>query len=431
MKALRLLLIAFMLLVLSLGVFAGGGSEDAGDGEFTEISLWTFNELHQQFYEVAADRWNVRNADRKIRLMAENFPFEDMHNKLLIALQSGVGAPDLVDIEIGKFPNFLKGSIQLEPMNDYVEPIIDQFVSSRFEIYSKNGNYYGIPFHVGAAVIYYNMDIMEAAGVDIDAIETWDNYLQAGLKVKKITGKIMASVETTEHWSFWPLISQRNSDFFAPDGSVILDNDANIATLQFIYDMIYKYEIAVGASGGSHHSEEFYGVFNTGDIASIWMPMWYMGRFTDYMPDLKGKIAIRPLPSWTPGGKRSAGMGGTGTVVTNQAENIDLTKEFLAFAKLSEEGNIQLWEFLGFDPPRWSVWDDDALKQPNKFTEYFINDNIFSILLDVKDEINPITVTEKLPECISLVQRDVMFQVLGDQSRTPAQALKDAAAKLK
>ncbi|RUU68336.1 extracellular solute-binding protein, partial [Mesorhizobium sp. M7A.F.Ca.MR.362.00.0.0] len=67
-------------------------------------------------------------------------------------------------------------------------------------------------------------------------------------------------------------------------------------------------------------------------------------------PDLKGKIVIKPMPAWSEGAPRSAGMGGTGTVVTNQSKDPDVAKKFLAYAKLSKEGNIEIWKQLGFDP---------------------------------------------------------------------------------
>lgn len=431
MKSFKQLLSICMLLLLTTTVFANSQKENASSNEATEVTFWTFNELHQQFYEAAAERWNAANPGRQIELMAETFPYDDMHNKLLIALQSGVGAPGIADIEISKFPNYLKGQVQLEALNSYIDPIKDDLIISRYEIYSKDGSYYGLPFHVGAAVMYYNTEILNSAGVNVDDIKTWDDYVAAGLKVKAATGKLMTTLETTDQWTFWPMISQRDSDFFASDGSVILDNKVNISTLEFLYDMIYKSEIAETTPGGFHHSEEYYGAMNAGNYASVLMPMWYMGRFTDYMPELKGKMVIRPLPSWKVGGKRSAGMGGTATVVTKQAEDSQIAKDFLAFAKLTEESNIELWSFLGFDPPRWSVWDDEALKAENKFTEYFANDDIFSILLDVKDEINPVAITGDLPELTDLIKHDVMFQALGDKSKTPAQALKDAAAKVR
>jgi arabinosaccharide transport system substrate-binding protein len=240
----------------------------------------------------------------------------------------------------------------------------------------------------------------------------------------------MTTVEVTEHWSFYPLISQQGSDFFDKSGKVILDNQINIKTLSFLKDMIYKTKIAIPAPGGFHHSEEYWTFMNKGGAASLMMPMWYMGRFVQYMPDLKGKIVIRPLPVWTKGGKRSAGMGGTGTVITNQSKNQDLAKKFLAAAKLSKEGSIKTWTILGFDPIRWDVWDDPKMSEPNKYTDYFGN-GIFKMLKEIKDEINPTNITEKFPAAVTLVQKSVVFKALKEQSQTPEVALKSAADELR
>jgi arabinosaccharide transport system substrate-binding protein len=241
----------------------------------------------------------------------------------------------------------------------------------------------------------------------------------------------MTTVEVTEHWSFWPLISQQGSDFLDKDGNVILDNETNIKTLQFLYDLLWKHKIAVPTPGGFHHSEEYYGFMNDGGAASLWMPMWYMNRFTDYMVDLKGKMAIYPAPAWTKGGFRSSGMGGTGTAVPKQGKNVELAKAFLFYAKGSKEGNIAIWKELGFDPPRWDVWSDPAMNEPNKFTEYYRNKDIFGMLLQVKDEINPVNMGEKIPPLIDKLKSTVMIQALQQKTKTPAEALKAAAAELR
>jgi len=157
--------------------------------------------------------------------------------------------------------------------------------------------------------------------------------------------------------------------------------------------------------------------------------MWYMGRFVDYMPDLSGKVVIKPMPAWEEGGPRSAGMGGTGTVVTNQSENPELAKKFIAFAKLSKEGNIQLWKQLGFDPPRTDVWDDPALSESNQFTEYF-GDDIFATLLEVKEEIEGVNIGEKTPEVMDALRTTILFQALVDM-KDPKEALKEAEDQIK
>lgn len=409
---------------------SAAATKDAGGkkADPTKLVLWTFNELHGKFYQSMADMWNKANPNQPIDLEADTFPYDDHHNKLLVALQSGTGAPDIADIEISKFPNYLKGTPQLAELNPIVEPELKNIVKSRVDIYSKGGKYYGIDFHVGAAVIYYNKEILDKAGVNPDSIVTWDDYYEAGKKVLAATGKPMTTVETSDQWSFWPLISQQKSDFLDKDGKVILDNETNVKTLQFLQKLV-KDKVAVAAPGGFHHAEEYYGFMNKGGAASVWMPMWYMGRFTDYMPDLKGKIIIRPMPVWEKGGFRSAGMGGTGTAVINTSKNKDLAMKFLAYAKLSKEGNIQIWKQLGFDPIRTEVWDSPELKEDNKFTEFFGKD-IFKTLMSVKDEIVPVNIGEKTPAVSDAIKTKVMPSVLTD-GKDPAQTLKAVSDELR
>lgn len=434
----RFVSVAVLLMALpGLALFASGGQERKGPAGPAELSLWTFQELHAQFYESMVPGWNAANPGEQIALKPEVFPYDDLHNKLLVALQSGVGAPDIADIEISKFANYLKGDIQLAPLNDLLDPVKDKFVQARLALYEKDGKYYGIDFHVGAEVMYYNNEILQAAGVDVEQIKTWKDYIEAGRQVVARAGKPMATIETTEHWSFYPLLSQAGSDVLDKSNNVILDNDINIRVLQMLYDMIHTSKIAVGTPGGFHHSEQYYGFMNGGGAASIWMPLWYMGRFTDYMPDLKGKIVIRPMPIFdgSVNGLKSsylsAGMGGTGTAVTLQSKKVDLAKKFVMWAKGSREGNIVIWERLGFDPMRWDVWNDPAMNKPNKFTQYFQNRDIFGMMLAVKDGFNTTNVSGKYPEIIDMVKRTVSFQALVERSKTPEQALKDAAAELR
>ncbi|MBP1969288.1 arabinosaccharide transport system substrate-binding protein [Virgibacillus natechei] len=438
-KSLLMLFIGIIALVLA----ACGGDDDAsGEAEevevigeeiedATEITLWTFVGQHIDLYSDAAERWNEEHPDRPIQLVAETYPFEQMHNNLLLAIQSGQGGPDIADIEAGQFANYLQGEVALEPMNEYVEPVLDQSVETRFDLYAQDGNYYGIPTHVGATVMYYNTEIMDEAGVDIDSIVTWDDYIEAGMKVTENTDSMMWNVGT-EDWlmDLWPMISQQESDAFDENGEVILDNEVNAETLQFLHDAVYEHEIAELTPGGMNQSEEFYGYMNDGGAASVLAPIWYMGRFIDSMPDLEGKMAIRPMPAWEEGGNRSAGMGGTGTVVTKESENGDLAKEFLAEAKISEEGNINLWKVLGFDPPRWDTWESDEIREDNIYYDYF-SDNIFDILLEVREEINVLNITENTPDVIDEYHTNTTNDVLRNDSQSPEEALEQAADKIK
>ncbi|WP_248924534.1 ABC transporter substrate-binding protein [Paenibacillus hamazuiensis] len=427
-KALQLSTSLALASSLLLSACTNDSASKPGNGAGTKLTFWTFNELHQKFFESMAESWNKANPNEQISLEATTFPYDDNHNKLLVALQSGTGAPDLADIEISKIGNFLKGEPQLVALNDIVDPEKGNLVMSRLDNYAKDGKYYGIDYHVGAEVIYYNKEILDKAGVNPDNIKTWDDYVQAGKQVVEKTGKPMTTLETTDQWSYWPLVVQHGSDLLDKDGKVIMNDGVNSEVLTFLQKLV-KDKIAVVAPGGFHHAEEYYGFMNKGGAASLWMPMWYMGRFTDYMPDLKNKIVIKPMPVFKQGEKRSSGMGGTGTVITKQSKNEALAKKFLAYAKISKEGNIQIWKQLGFDPIRSDVWNDPALKEDNKFTAYF-GKNIFDILTGVKSEIAATNIKEKTPAVSDAVKTKVMFQVLNDL-KDPKQVLDEAAKSIK
>lgn len=155
------------------------------------VTFWTFQAAHRKFMESAAERWNETYPDRPLELQAETLGYDDLHNNLLISLQTGTGAPDIVDIEIAMYANFITGDeqyIPLLPLNDIIEPEKDHFIMGRFDNYANHGNYYGVDYHVGA----------------------------------------------------------------------------------------------------------------------IAMPLWYLNRFTDYMPDLKGKMAVRTMPVWSEGARTPA-----------------------------------------------------------------------------------------------------------------------------
>ncbi|MGD0724181.1 MAG: extracellular solute-binding protein [Spirochaetia bacterium] len=424
----------FLVLIFLLTVAVGF---NAFAQEPTDLTLWTFQPPHVTYYESMVPVWNAANPTKQIALHATAFPYDDLHNKLLVAIQSGVGAPDIADIEVSKFANFLKGKIQLAPLNDLLDPIKDKFFQSRLALYEKDGKYYGLDFHVGMEVMYYNNEICKEAGVDIDKIKTWGDYIKAGQQVVAKTNKPMTTLETTEHWSIYPLISLAGSDVLDKNGKVILDSPTNIKVLQMLYDMVYKYKIAIPAPGGFHHSVTYWGFMNDGGAASVWMPLWYMGRFTDNMPDLKGKMAIRPIPTFdgSVNGIKSSflstGMGGTGTAVTMQSKNLALAKSFLVWVKGSKEANIAIWQQLGFDPMRWDVWTDPAMREPNKFTRYFQNNDIFGMMVAVKNGLNTTVVSGNYPDVIDILKRNVSYQAIVEQSKTPEQALKDAAAQLR
>ena len=252
----------------------------------TDLSLWVFVDRHGDFMVKQAERWNAANPDRPINLTYEAIPYEDMHNNLLAAFMAGQGAPDLVDIEIGKFSTFVKteDNVHLLDLTAEVAPYLPDLVATRMAPYQAYGKQLGIDYHLGAYLMYYNRALLEQAGIDPDAIKTWDDYVAAGKRSRRSSrtspGRRWAATSSSPPTGSCterrrplrrgrqPRAEQpgerRGAPVPVPTSSTSMASPST-------------------TPGGNVHSADSMRPSRTG-VASIWMPQWYMTRFPDNMP---------------------------------------------------------------------------------------------------------------------------------------------------
>lgn len=376
---------------------SGGGAEGgtkvsaapAPEGA-TKLTFWVFAEMHANVYQEMMKQWNEKNSDKPISLDLIVYPYQDMHDKLLLAANSGQGMPDIVDIEVNKFSNFVKGdNPPLYDLTKAADQYKDEVVEARLSLYSRQGKIYGYPTHVGAFVAFYNEELLKAAGVDYTNIVTWDDFKAAGVKYHEATGKTFGTANTGV-WFTEPLVTaQMEGEVFKDGGkgTVDVNNAVSVDAISLLADL--KKAGATGTiSGGNPDVEEGYGVINRGEIAAVIYPAWYTSRFLDYMPDLAGKVAIAPAPVVDGSPVKTIGGGGTGTAIAASSKHAELAAEFLAFAKLSYDANVAVWEVLGFDPVNMQVWEDKSLTHnpENKYNKYFTT-NLFDVLNASRDGI--------------------------------------------
>ncbi len=396
----------------------------------TELSFWTFVDLHGKHLDKMLSLWNEKNPDKQIKLNVTVMPYDDMHNKLLIAVQTGQGAPDIADVELGQFPNFLAGDkVPLAPLNDVFEPYKASIVPARVQIYSKADQIYGFDYHVGATLAYYNTEILEKAGVDYKTIKTWDDYKKAGIQVYEKTGKYLGTADTSATWQASLLLAQQGSDFTDDNGQPKVNSPEMVKAMEMLVDL-QKNNVIHTIPGGQPDTEEAKGEYNKGNYASALMPEWFMSRFINEMKDLNGKYAIAPLPVFKEGDPRSVGLGGTGTVVTTTAKNVQLAKEFVAFAKLSKEATTEIWNTLGFDPINMDVWADKAVTHnpENEYVKYF-KTNAFDTLNEIKTEIKAIKSVKASPT-INNILCTVTLNAIFEDGQDVKEALDEAQEQI-
>ncbi len=417
-------------LLLALVLVLGLCSMAMAEGAAQKFTLWTFIPQHGEFYTTMAGEWNKANPDRQIELEATVLGYDDMHNKLKVALQSGVGAPDLCDVELGQFPNVLLGEPQLVKLNDALAPYIETIVPSRLSIYSKGDDHYGVPTHVGAAVAFYNVELLEAAGIDYKTIVTWDDWAAAGAKLKEANpSAYMGCVETTTQWLTSQMLTSQGSSTI--DNSNPDDPKPTVDTPEMLKAVTTQQKwledgIAMTCPGGQPDTEEGKAWIGEGNCASVFMAEWYMSRFVDEIPAMAGKYAIAPIPVFEAGQPRSIGLGGTGTVVTLTCPDAQLAADYITFAKLSDFGESMIWNVMGFDPVNTAVWSDTELTHnpENKFNKYFRN-CVFDVLNEIKDEIKFIPSTSISPT-INTYFSSTLFNNLYIDKLDAAEELKTA-----
>ena len=359
-----------------------------GDPSGTHLEMWTFVELHGQHYGNMVEKWNEENPDRKIEITCTTYPYSDMHTKLLTSLEAGTGAPDICDVEIGQFPNVVKGlDTWLVPLDDYAAPYMATMVPARMEVYAgSDGHYYGAPYHVGATVMYYNVVAMaEAMGISedevtakIDSVVTWDDYAALGqeyVDAVATEGKYWTSVDTGGVDWQWIAMAEYGEDWtggFDGKANVELDSVKKMLTME--QNWVNSGLAEVSPDGHVDLEAGFQNILDH-NIVSFPKAMWYMSRFTNYMPEEKGNWYIAKCPVFEEGQPCSVGVGGTGTVVTQQSANKELAAEFLCWAKMSDEGEQLIWDNLGFDVCNTAMWTEPsfATNMDNQYNAYFRN----------------------------------------------------------
>ncbi|MBR1912349.1 MAG: carbohydrate ABC transporter substrate-binding protein [Treponema sp.] len=383
-----------------------------GPANGTKLELWTFVELHSQHYAAMLEKWNAEHPDKQIQMTFTAYPYGDMHNKLIMANQTGQGAPDICDIEIGQFPNFTLGEVQFVEMDKYIEPYKNNVVQSRLDIYGANGKHYGIPFHVGATVMYYDDALLSQYGIDYRTIETWDDFEKAGLKLKEATnGAVkMTGADTGGTDWLWLSMAEHNQDWTDASGHADI-RISGVADMIKMQQRWIEEGIAYPTPGGQIDTEAGYATVGDEKVAAFPKALWYMSRFLNYIPDQKGRWAIAPCPVYKKGQPRSVGIGGTGTVVSKQSKHQELAAEFLVYAKLSLDGEKRIWEVLGFDPVNTDMWKDKSVTHDpnNKYVAYF-RTNPFDVLNEIKSEIKGI----KAVPISSTINEQVNLNVLNN-----------------
>jgi arabinosaccharide transport system substrate-binding protein len=264
----------------------------------------------------------------------------------------------------------------------------------------------------------------------IDAVKTWSDYEALGKEYVDAVGedgKYWTSVDTGGTDWLWLAMAEYGDDWtggFDNPANCQLDSVKNMLTMQQSW---LKSGLAEISPDGHVDLEAGFQNIMDHNIVSFPKALWYMSRFTNYMPEESGNWYIAKCPVFQDGQKCSVGIGGTGTIVTQQSENKELAAEFLCWAKMSDEGEQHIWDKLGFDVCNTAMWDKDSFAHDdsNQFNAYFIN-YPYDVLNEIgMDNIGKISVVAISPTINEYVCTTTLNEVLEDPDYSVDDALQE------
>jgi multiple sugar transport system substrate-binding protein len=186
-----------------VSVTACGGSGSGSSGSSSAASgTYTFWDPYPQFD--AASDWGKRVArcgtSAGVKIKRTGFDTTDLGNKALLAAQQG-NAPDVMLVDNPVVSTMVEAGI----LNKTSDLGLDTAAIQKNIIGAGtlDGASYGVPIGANTLALYYNKEILAAAGVDPASVKDWASLTDALKKVKSAGKKgITFSAINTEEGSF-------------------------------------------------------------------------------------------------------------------------------------------------------------------------------------------------------------------------------------
>ena len=236
MKKVIALLLA---LVMVFGLVACGEKAPAADDAATGT---TVTMIAAQYGTQTADWWKGFEADFEaanegIDLVVDVVSWNDIYTVVNTRVANGE-APDLLNIDV--FADYQADGLLL-PASEWVsEATYAKFFDSFLAESVVDGTVWAVPDLASARALYYNADILAAAGVEVPT--TWDELTAACEAIKAYDANIYpwgVDMTTDEGQACFAYYAWNNGGGFTDaEGNWTLDSAANVEAVEYIVGLV-------------------------------------------------------------------------------------------------------------------------------------------------------------------------------------------------
>jgi N,N'-diacetylchitobiose transport system substrate-binding protein len=209
----------------------------------------------------------------------------------------------------------------------------DSWLKGLTEAGTLDGKLYGVPYYGGVRAVIYRTDMFKSAGVS--ALPTDRAAFVATLdKLQKKFGsdpKFSALYFPGQYWyAALPFVWDEGGEVAVQDGSQwkgALDSSQAQAGLSALKDIVTKYSKA--PVNGNENDNDPATPLGEGKAGLIIDSGWKVGVITKAHPELKGKVAVFPLPGKAAGTTAPVFLGGSNLAVSEGSKASDLAYDWL------------------------------------------------------------------------------------------------------
>ena len=385
----------------------------------TKITYWAWSEHIRGAKHVYA-KFREMHPDIEVDII--NLNPQEIQDKILIALATGVGAPDVGLIIESRFPSYPPTGGLLD-VTAHLKGLQDQYEPRLWSRLHYNNKAYGFPYINNSAVMFYRRDLFEKAGITAP-IDTWPEWIEAGKKIRAMnpdTYMHQVSPGVPGNGPLNAYMESRGVQYFDENGKTIRNNKLGAEVLAFYHDLVKKHDIAYLVR---HNSPEYFVAMKTGKIAALHSGNWGLERIESEAPDLKGKWGVQPWPRWSKDAPAVTGTwGGSVLVIPRSGKNIDAAVKWAKFLGTNVDAQVGLWQSSYGYPTNVVAQRDPRMLQPQEY----LGQSMYEASLKPR-ETRYMNLVPDWPRVQVAMGRQLDLMFKGD--RTPEQAWADFEAEM-
>jgi ABC-type glycerol-3-phosphate transport system substrate-binding protein len=329
----------------------------------TKIVYWAWSE-HIRGANALYPKFRELHPDIEVEIV--NLNPQEIQDKILIAMATGVGAPDVGLIIEARFPTYPPTG-GLADVTEHLDGLQDQYAPRLWERLHHDGRAFGIPYINNSAIMFYRRDILERAGLSAPP-DTWPEWVEAGRRVRALGDDIYMHQVSAGVPGNGPLMAYMESagvQYFDEEGKTVKNNTKAAEQLKFYHDIVKEDDIALLVR---HNSPEHFVAIKTGKLAALHSGNWGLDRLEQEAPEDAGKWGAAPWPRWSETAPPWTGTwGGSVLAVPRSGRNIDAAVTWAKFLGTNVDSQVQLWlESYGF-PANQLAQQDPRMNTVNPY----------------------------------------------------------------